>query len=59
MHFVRASTQGEIMGMSTHLMDVVLLAVDDVPPTAVWAAVEGGRLYENPDELCPENLKVV
>ncbi len=40
-HFVRASTQGDLMDMSTHLMDLVLLAVQDVRPVAVWGAAEG------------------
>ena len=40
-HFVRASLQGDLMDMSTHLMDVVLMALQDVPPVAVWAVAEG------------------
>ena len=45
-HFVRASTQGEITDMDTHLMDLVLLTVGDVPPTDVWATIEGGETYQ-------------
>jgi predicted dehydrogenase len=56
LHFVRASTQGGILNMATHLMDLVLLMVDDVPPTAVWATVEGGAPHASPDEFCPESL---
>ena len=58
-HFVRASTQGEITDMDTHLMDLVLLAVGDVPPTAVWATVEGGETYHSNWLNCPENLMAV
>ena len=58
-HFVRASTQGEIMDMDTHLMDLVLLAVGDVPPTDVWATIEGGETYQTDLLNCPENLIAV
>jgi predicted dehydrogenase len=58
-HFVRASTQGEITDMDTHLMDLVLLAVGDVPPTAVWAAIEGGETYRHAYLNCPENLMAI
>jgi len=58
-HFVRACTQGEITDMDTHLMDLVLLAVGDVPPTAVWAAIEGGGTYEHAHLKCPENLMAI
>ena len=58
-HFVRASTQGEITDMDTHLMDLVLLAVEDVPPTAVWAAIEGGETYNQAYLNCPENLMAI
>lgn len=54
--FVRASTQGGLLNMGTHLMDLVLLAVDGVPPTAVWATVNGGAPYASPDAPCPENV---
>lgn len=40
-HFVRASTYGRVMDMSTHLLDLALLALGDVPPTHVWAVAEG------------------
>jgi predicted dehydrogenase len=55
-HFIRASTQGEITDMDTHLMDIVLFVVGDVPPTAVWATVEGSETYKQPYLNCPENL---
>ena len=55
-HFVRASTEGEITDMDTHLMDLVLLAVGDVAPTAVWAAIDGGETYDLDWLNCPENL---
>jgi len=58
-HFVRASTQGEITDMDTHLMDLVLLAVGDVPPTAVWAAIEGGETYKHAHLNCPENMMAI
>jgi hypothetical protein len=58
-HFVRASTQGEITDMDTHLMDLVLLAVGDAPPTAVWAAIEGGETYRHAYLNCPENLMAI
>jgi len=58
-HFVRASTQGEITDMDTHLMDLVLLAVGDVPPTAVWSTIEGGETYNHAYLNCPENMFAV
>ena len=58
-HFVRANTQGEITDMDTHLMDLVLLTVGDVPPTDVWATIEGGETYQTDLLNCPENLIAV
>ncbi len=58
-HFIRASTQGEITDMDTHLMDVVLFALKDIPITHVWGAVEGGETYEVPNLQCPENLMAI
>jgi predicted dehydrogenase len=55
-HFVRASTQGEITDMDTHLMDLVLLSVGDVPANAVWATVHGAQTYEHAHLNCPENM---
>ena len=55
-HFVRASTEGEIMDMATHLMDLVLLAVGDVPISGVWASVEGKESYAKPHLNCPDSL---
>ena len=40
-HFIRASTYGRVMDMSTHLLDLALLAVGDEPPSHVWAVAEG------------------
>jgi len=40
-HFVRASTYGRVMDLSTHLLDLALLALGDVAPTHVWAVAEG------------------
>lgn len=39
--FVRASTYGRVMDMSTHLLDLALLALGDARPTHVWATAEG------------------
>jgi predicted dehydrogenase len=58
-HFVRACTQGEITDMDTHLMDLVLLAVGDVPPIAVLATIEGGETYKHAYLNCPENMFAV
>lgn len=55
-HFVRASTQGEVMDMATHLMDVALLPLGDTPPTRVWAAAQDGSTYVNPNLRCPGDL---
>jgi predicted dehydrogenase len=55
-HFVRASTEGEVMDMATHLMDVVLLAVGDAAPESVWATVSGGETYGHAYLNCPEDL---
>jgi predicted dehydrogenase len=59
LHFIRASTQGEITDMDTHLMDLVLLAVGDVPPNAVWATIEGGETYKDAHLNCPEDLMAI
>jgi len=58
-HFVRASTQGEITDMDTHLMDLVLLAVGDVPFNAVWATVQGNETYKHAYLNCPENMMAI
>jgi predicted dehydrogenase len=55
-HFVRASTEGPLTDMATHLMDLVLLAVGDVAPEAVWASVEGGSDYAKPHYQCPDAM---
>jgi predicted dehydrogenase len=53
--FVRASTQGVVLDMYPHLMDLVLMTVRDVAPTAVWAVAEGSSYYET-YRPCPDNL---
>ena len=53
-HFVRASSQGGLWGMVTHLIDLCLFAVGDVRPVATWGMVEGGGPYARPSESCPE-----
>lgn len=58
-HFIRASTQGEITDMDTHLMDVVLMALKDITITDVWGAVEGGEIYDVPISQCPEDLMAI
>ena len=58
-HFIRASSRGEITDIDPHLMDLVLLAARDVSPTAVWAAIEGGETYEQANMNCPENLMAI
>ena len=42
-HFIRACTEGDITDMDTHLMDVVLFALKDIPITHVWGAVQGAE----------------
>ncbi len=55
-HFIRASTEGDITDMDTHLMDVVLFALKDIPISYVWGNVEGAETYHIPNRNCPENL---
>jgi predicted dehydrogenase len=54
--FVRASTEGPLMDMATHLMDLALWAVGDVAPEAVWATAEGGADYGQPAFQCPDAM---
>jgi predicted dehydrogenase len=54
--FVRAGTQAGFLNMGTHVMDLALLAVGDVPPASVWATVDGGASFTNPDVPGPENM---
>jgi len=54
--FVRASTEGPLMDMATHLMDLSLWAVGDVAPEAIWAAVEGGGDYDQLAFQCPDAM---
>ena len=58
-HFIRACTEGDITDMDTHLMDVVLFALKDIPITHVWGAVEGAEIYDVPHRQCPENLMAI
>lgn len=58
-HFVRASTAGQITDMATHLMDIALLAIGDALATNVWAAAQGGSTYAEPNLRCPEELIAV
>ena len=44
--FVRASTWGGPLAMGPHLMDLVLMVLDDPWPEAVWASAEGLEGYE-------------
>ena len=39
--FVRASTKGNLIAMGPHLMDLLLMMLDDPEPTAVWATAFG------------------
>ena len=58
-HFIRACTEGDITDMDTHLMDVVLFALKDIPITHVWGAVEGAEIYDIPHRQCPEDLMAI
>jgi hypothetical protein len=56
-HFVRASTMGMVADMYPHLLDLVLLALGDAPPSHVWASVEGTETdprYPGPRQLMAE-----
>ena len=44
--FLRASTWGGPLAMGPHLMDLVMMVLDDEQPEAVWAAAEGLEGYE-------------
>ena len=55
-HFIRASTECELTDMVTHLMDVVLFALRDIPITHVWGAVQGGESYQKPNIDSPDNM---
>lgn len=55
-HFIRACTECVLTDMVTHLMDVVLFALRDIPITHVWAAVQGGETYESPNLDCPDDM---
>jgi predicted dehydrogenase len=53
-HFIRASTYGKVMDMSTHLLDLVLLGLGEALPTHVWAAAQGWEdqpIYPGPKQL--------
>lgn len=38
LYFIRASTRGNTIAMGPHLMDLLMLFLDERQPTAVWAA---------------------
>lgn len=38
LYLIRASTKGNMMGMGPHLMDLLMLFLDEAHPEAVWAA---------------------
>ena len=44
--FARASTWGGPLAMGPHLMDLVMMVLDDPWPEAVWASAEGLEGYE-------------
>ena len=44
--FVRASTWGGPLAMGPHLLDLVMMVLDDEQPEAVWASAEGLEGYE-------------
>ena len=44
--FLRASTWGGPLAMGPHLMDLVMMVLDDEQPESVWAAAEGLEGYE-------------
>lgn len=58
-HFIRASTEGDITDMDTHLMDLVLMILSDQPPTAVWASIQGKENYKVPWFNCPDDLMAI
>lgn len=41
LYVVRASTKGNLMSMGPHLMDLLMLLLDDAKPEAVWAMAYG------------------
>jgi predicted dehydrogenase len=55
-HFIRANTRGGVLGMGTHLIDLILFLLDEGQPEAVWASAEGVQGYDNPEECSPDNL---
>ena len=55
-HFIWANTRGGVLGMGTHLIDLILFLLDEAEPEAVWAAAEGVQNYDNPEERSPDNL---
>lgn len=44
--FVRASTWGGPLAMGPHLMDLVMMVLDEQQPESVWATAEGLEGYE-------------
>ncbi len=55
-HFIRACSECMITDMVTHLMDLVLLALRDIPITHVWGTVQGGETYQEPILDCPDDM---
>ena len=55
-HFIRACSECMITDMVTHLMDLVLLALRDIPITHVWGTVQGGETYQDPILDCPDDM---
>ncbi|MBI3922911.1 MAG: Gfo/Idh/MocA family oxidoreductase [Armatimonadetes bacterium] len=41
LHFVRASSKGNMMGMGPHMMDLLMFFLDEAQPEAVWAMAYG------------------
>lgn len=41
LYFIRASTKGNSMAMGPHLMDLLMLFLDEAKPTSVWAMADG------------------
>lgn len=56
-YFVRASTKGNAVAMGPHLMDLVMLLLDDAQPSAVWATAHtiNEEGYQA-SHLAPESL---
>lgn len=53
---IYASSYGEPMETGTHLMDLILFATGDQPPTVVQGMTIGSTLMDNPLYQCPDNV---